>query len=226
MTPAGKRDLLAAILTALLALLAVVSLAGCESRTYLGAIADARAGAQAATAADAKARSAILESVGRRVLALTDGIPDLPAPTQTPAEIAANPADYCATTPPAPAYEAPPPPPPSIWQRFRSLGDRMITWGGIACAVGSVLLLVGWGASWLGWAGPVWSILGSPLVSGLARLAASLGGTSAILGTWVAWAADCWWAILIAGALTIAIIGIAHRKGLAKIWQRITKGRA
>jgi len=102
----------------------------------------------------------------------------------------------------------------------------MIRWGGIAFAIGATLSLVGWIAGRLGWAGIIWSIVGSPITSGIARLAASLGGGSALLGTGVVWATIYWWAILIAVVLTAAIVGITHRKDVAKLWNRITKGKS
>jgi hypothetical protein len=211
-----------ALVVALVVVLAL-ALTGCASRSYLGAIADVRAGAQAAEmTSDAKTRAEIHAAVGRRILAVTDGIPDLPAPIQPPAEIVRSSADYCASAP-APAYEAPPPPAPSPWQQFRRLGDAMIFWGGIAFAAGATLSLVGWLACRLGWVGLVWSFVGSPITSGIARLAASLGGGSALLGTGVVWATIYWWAILLAVVLTVAIVGVTHRKGVAKLWAKVIK---
>lgn len=227
MTADTRRTWIAAVLVALLAILAAASMAGCDSRTYLGAVADLRAGAQAAQqTTDAAARSRLYTAIGRRILALTDSIPDLPKPEQDPAAIVADPDTYCAATPPAPAYEAPPPPPPSPWQRFRSLGDSLVFWGGIVCAAGAVLSLVGWVAGRAGWAGLVWSIIGSPITAGVARLGASLGGASALLGAGVVWAVTYWWAIVIAVVLAVAGAGFYHRKDIARLWARISRGKA
>lgn len=219
--------LIAAILVALLALIVGMGLAGCDSRSYLGAVADARATAQAAKlASDPLARAKLYEEVGRRVMALSDGIPDLPKPERDPALIVADPDGWCSTDAPSPPYEAPPPPAPSPWQQFRHLGDTMIRWGGILFACAGTLALVGWIAGKLGWAGIIWSIVGSPITSGLARLAASLGGGSALLGTGVVWATIYWWAIVLAVLLALVLVAITHRKDAMRIWSRVTgKGK-
>lgn len=211
----------------LMALLAVLLLAGCASRSYLEAISDARSGVQAAQQTpDAAARERLYDAVGRRILALTDAIPSLPAPLHSPAEIVAAPDAYCEAAAPAPAYQAPPPPPPSPWERFRHLGDTMIRWGSILFACAGTLALVGWIAGRLGWAGIIWSIVGSPVTSGIARLAASLGGGSALLGTGVVWATTYWWAIVLAALLALAWAAITHRKDLARMLARFKAWRS
>ena len=204
-----------------------LALAGCASRSYLEAVSDVRSGVQAAQQTpDAAARARLCAAVGRRILALTDAIPNLPAPIQSPAEIVATPADYCEAALPAPVYQAPPPPLPSPWERFRHLGDTMIRWGGILFAGAGTLALVGWIAGKLGWAGIVWSVVGSPVASGVARLAASLGGGSALLGTGVVWATTYWWAVVLAALLALAWAAITHRRDFAKMLARFKTWRS
>lgn len=207
--------------------LAFLALSGCASRSYLEAISDVRAGVQAAQQTpDAAARARLFDAVGRRILTLTGAIPSIPTPVQTPSEIVADPDAYCSAAPPAPDYQAPPPPLPSPWERFRHLGDTMIRWGGILFACAGTLALVGWIAGKLGWAGIIWSIVGSPVTSGIARLAASLGGGSALMGTGVVWATTYWWAIVLAALLALAWAAITHRKDLAKILARFKAWRS
>jgi hypothetical protein len=206
-----------------LLVMAAVFFSGCESRSWPEALADLRAGAQAAEATqDQAARAALHAAIARRVFILLDGIEDLPPPLIRPEEIIAAPGRYCEATPPSPRYEQPPPAPPSPWQRFRSLGNTMITVGQWVFAIGAVLALVGWVAGKAGWAGILWQMIGSPLVAAVTRLAASLGGGSALLGAGIVWATTYWWALVLAGIAAGGLAWFTHRKDAAKLWARFT----
>jgi hypothetical protein len=215
----------------LLLLLAVLALASCGDRAWPQRAADLRAAALAAgQAKDATTCDRILRALAADVVALTATMPGLPAPTWTPDEITADPEPYAASTAdPAPAYQppAPPKPPgPSPAERLRQLGDRVLVWGGIAAAIGAALLLVGVAGRFLplGWVG---SLVASPVVAPLARLAASLGGASVAIGAAMSWLADWLWLVVLVGVLTGVVVAWFHRRGLAAAWRKIlaVKGR-
>lgn len=202
--------------------LIAMMLVGCN-RDYREQIADLRAGVQAAQRTpDAAARSRLYTAIGARVLALTDGITDLPRPAQTVDEILADPEPFLAI-PAVPTYETPPPAPPSPWQRWAHLGDELVFWGGIVGALGLVVVLVSGAAGWLGWAGRVWQFLGSPLVGGIARLSASLGGGSAAVGGGIVWATTYWWALVAAGVLAGVVFTILHWRDVRKLWAKVRR---
>jgi len=198
---------------------------GCKGRYWSQRAADIRAAAQAAgQAQDQTTCDRILRALAADVLALTASMPGLPASTWTPAEIAADPEPYAsATADPAPAYQppAPPKPPgPSPAERLRQLGDRILVWGGIAAAVGAALLLVGAAGRFLplGWVG---SLIASPVVSPLARLAASLGGASVAIGAAMSWLADWLWLVVLVCAMASAVVAWVHRRGLISAWRKV-----
>jgi hypothetical protein len=208
-----------------LAMLAALLLTGCGSRAWVQVAADARAISLAMSqTSDAAARAKLAAALGANVLAMTEPITDLPAPTWTPTELCADPdlpaKATAASLETPPRYEAPPPPPPSPADRLRKLGDHVLWWGGLAAAIGAALLAVGFLARWvpMGWIG--W-LLTSPIVSPIARLAASLGSASVVIGAAMSWLADWLWAIVLAGVVGLAIVAIVHRNDIRKAWRKL-----
>lgn len=202
----------------------VLLMLGCGDRAWPQRAADLRAAAQAAgQATDPTTCDRILRALAADVLALTASMPDLPAPTWTPAEIAVDPEPYAAAaTEPAPAYQPPAPPKqpgPTPAERLRQLGDRILVWGGIAAAVGAALLLVCVAGRFLplGWVG---SLLASPVVAPLARAAASLGGASVAIGAAMSWMADWLWLVVLVCFLAAGVVIYVHRRAIAAAWRR------
>lgn len=210
-------------------LLLVALLAGCN-RSQPQVIADTRAAALAAGAMpDGPARQALYEAIGRSVVAMTDDLPGLPAPTWTPEEIKVDPgafidatADSVAEPPPHEPIAPPVPPAPGMRDRLAEEGERLIAWGKWAAIAGGALSLLGWAYGLFGWTflGWVGRLILSPLLSPIFRLAASLGTASVGLGAAMVWLAANWWIFL--GAVLAIGTGIAiyHHRDIAKAWDR------
>jgi hypothetical protein len=207
------------------ALLCVLLMSSCD-RTSPETLADARAGAIAyQQEGDHGKRDAIGRGMAGHVLAATEGAP-LPQPAKTPDEIRADPADYAnagdAVHAKPPVYEPPAPPPkpgPSPADQLRELGRHVLWWGGIAAAVGLALVGVGLAGRFLplGW---VANLVAGPIVAPLARVAASLGSASVVIGAAMSWLAAWLWAVVLAVVLVAAGLAWWHRKDLAAAWRR------
>lgn len=217
-------------------LLLVLLLTGCGARSQLQVVADTRAAAQAAAAMpDGPARARLYEAIGRSVVAMTEDLPGLPAPTWTPQEIAAEPETFIEAT----AETAANPPKheplpvdehrePSLRDRLADDGNRLIGWGKWAAIGGLVLSLLGmaygaFGWTFLGWIG---RLLIAPFLAPVFRLVASLGCGMVGVGASMVWlAANLWWFL---GSLAVIGAGVAayHHRDIAAAWDRLRAGLA
>jgi hypothetical protein len=173
------------------------------------------------------AKAQVADGMAAHVLAATDGAP-LPPPAMTPAEIKADPAAYAkagdkiqADPPPyEPPVEPEPKPDPSAW--LRELGGQVLWWGGICAAVGLALVGVGIAGRFLplGW---IAQLVAGPIIAPVARVAASLGSCSIVVGAAMTWLAAWLWAVVLACVLAAAGWAWWHRKDLAAAWRRTAR---
>lgn len=206
---------------------------GCDkqARKQIQCVSDARAGAQAIKAipADQPIPVDLARGLADNVLAATEHLPDLPAPTMTPLEIGKDPAAYAKTAAISaaspPPYVAPKATAPAV-DTLAPLKDDCrlaIEWGAIIGVLGTIL----WGASLFidpaaiaggvaGW------VLGKVLgLSFIWRLAASAGGVAVVVGAAGLWALDHPWVIVGAIAAALAWVGLVHHKDMGAAWHRI-----
>lgn len=207
----------------------VLLLASCSDRAWPQRAADLRAAALAAgQAQDQTTCDLILKAMAADILALTATMPDLPASTWTPTEIAADPEHYAeAAAERAPAYDPPAPPASAPPDRLRALGDSVLTWGGIVAAVGWALWILAGLASWapwlrLGWVG---ALVSSPAISPLVRAAAALGSSSVVVGAALSWLAAWLWLVVLACVVAAGVAAWFYRRAICRAWARV-RGRA
>jgi hypothetical protein len=208
--------------------LVVMLLGGCGTERQVQALADAKVGAEAYRAeSDPAKRAVIAAGMADAILGGLANYPGLPSPSATVSELQADPGSYaasCATyaadPPPFNPGDLPSPPGPTPPSRLAEIGDAVLTWGGIALALGAVLSLVGLASKWfpLGWVG---SVLTSPILAPLTRLATSLGGCGVIVGAALSWLSAWLWAVVLACVLAGAGAAIYHRRGIVKAWRRL-----
>ncbi len=203
----------------------LLMLGGCdEARAHAQATADTRAAVQAAQQTpDAAARLRLYDAIGRNIVALTDDLP-LPPPTQTPAEIVADPSAFIA------AAEKPVAKPelPKVDQTKTATIDP-VSW--VLTHAGTLFMWAGLGV--LGLLGLVlaaclipWFGIGAALMAILKPwseylIETAIGAVAAIaVGYALRWLGSHAWIVYATGGAIALVYLIRHRSLWLPLWGR------